>query len=160
MKRFTGSLRGSPLSTFGTYLERCFTLHRRLHHLTAPLAYSPDLDGINYHRIATDQIPLGWASVNFILKMPLSITLIFNRCPLHLIIMVTSPSRLWPLALSRWKSVCSSGNDFHEKLGVKGLDTIAPSSGWWIFRAKELKAEEITTTEEQKAFSKKYGAYF
>lgn len=44
--------------------------------------------------------------------------------------------------------VTSSGNDFHEKPGQTGLDTVTPVVGWWLF---ESENDEESEAQEKKA---------
>lgn len=79
------------------------------------------IDEARYHRIETSDVPSGRASVpvelnddGFITKCGMAAGLVGTR-------------------------YSSSGKDLHERDGQKGLDTISPVSGWWMY---EVKNEE------------------
>ncbi|KAF4626846.1 hypothetical protein G7Y89_g11311 [Cudoniella acicularis] len=110
--------------------------------------YAPvlQLDDVRYHKIESDEVPPGWASVPVKLDDNDNIT----RCVL--------------VAGLVGMKVTSSGKDLHEKDGVTGLDTISPISGWWMYETKsaeelaeELKAEKKAEAKRwEKIYGRKY----
>ncbi|RDW79917.1 hypothetical protein BP6252_04555 [Coleophoma cylindrospora] len=88
------------------------------------------LDGVDYHRIDTDDIPQSYVSV------PVKVNDNGNEFDTHMI------------AGSVAIDLTSSGDTVEAcngKAGVVGLDTLQPVSGWWIFEIKkpvEGKAED------------------
>jgi len=96
-------------------------------------------DGARYHRIETSAVPPGWASVPVELNDDGNIT----KCGMA--------AGLVGMKFS------SSGKDLHKRIGEKGLDTITPVSGWWMY---ELRSEEDMKAEKDafaKAYKEKYG---
>jgi hypothetical protein len=100
------------------------------------------LDLARYHRIETDEVPPGWASVPVELKYDNG-----NIIPCTMV------------AGSVGIRMRSSGKELHERLGESGLDTISIESGWWMFERKsdeQMTAEKAARAEREK---QRYGRY-
>ena len=89
------------------------------------------LDGARYHKIETTDVPPGWASVPVELNDNGAIT----KCGMA--------AGLVGMKLS------TSGKDLHKRSGEKGLDTITPVSGWWMY---ELKSEEDMRAQKRRIY--------
>lgn len=92
------------------------------------------LDEARYHRIETDAVPPGWASV------PVELDDDGNIIPCTMV------------AGSVGTRVRSSGKELHNRSGETGLDTISIESGWWMFERKsdeQLKEEKEAEAKKQ-----------
>lgn len=92
------------------------------------------IDEALYHRIETDEVPPGWASVPVRLNDNGAII----PCTM--------------VAGSVGTRVRSSGKPLHKKHGKTGLDTISVESGWWMFERKsdeEMQAEKDAQEEAE-----------
>jgi Domain of unknown function (DUF4419) len=98
------------------------------------------LDEARYHRIDTDEVPPGWASV------PVELNDNGTIIPCTMV------------AGSVGTRVRSSGMELHERPGETGLDTISIESGWWMFERKsneQMKAEkEAEAAREEQRYDR------
>lgn len=100
------------------------------------------LDEARYHRVETDDVPPGWASV------PVELDDDGNIIPCTMV------------AGSVGVKLRSSGTDLHEKPGEVGLDTVSIESGWWMY---ERKSDEQMKEEKEaaaKAEKERYRNFF
>ncbi|CZR52789.1 uncharacterized protein PAC_02666 [Phialocephala subalpina] len=97
------------------------------------------LDNARYHRVESDEVPPGWASV----PVELNDDGLITPCTM--------------VAGSVGMKVKSSGKELHGRAGETGLDTISIESGWWMYERKT--DEELKTEKEAKAkeWEAKYG---
>ncbi|KAG4433843.1 hypothetical protein IFR05_010661 [Cadophora sp. M221] len=107
---------------------------------TGPPTPMLQLDDARYHRIDSDMIPPGWASV----PVKLNDSGVITEC-----VMIAG------LVGAKYSS------SEQELNGEAGLDTISIESGWWMYETyteEELKAAEAERNREtNKMFKEKYG---